>query len=130
MRCGLFAIDAEPQPDLLAGRNRRNPHGAARTIVEAQEDMRVVLEPPTRYHGLQVGGQRRRASAGDEFAQVEAMRAEIADDEGGASLRQAACLLSPSPGPDSQPSANSTCKTRTAPSAPASISVRASRTIG
>ena len=50
--------------------------------------MRVVLEPPTRYHGLEVGGQRRRASAGDEFAQVEAMRAEIANDEGGDSPRR------------------------------------------
>jgi hypothetical protein len=46
------------------------------------------------------------------------------------SVRQAACLLSPSLGPDSQPSANSTCTMRTAPSSPASISARASRTIG
>jgi len=64
---------------------------------------------------------------------VEALRAEIANDEGGASLcriRAPGRLLSPSPGPDSQPSVNSTCTTRTAHGAPASISARAYRTIG
>jgi hypothetical protein len=92
--------------------------------------VRVIFETSARDHGLQVRGQRRHAPAGDELAKVEAMGAEIADDEGSAGLRRAACLLSPSLGPDSQPSANSTGTMRTAPSSPASISARASHTIG
>jgi hypothetical protein len=55
-------------------------------VVEAQEDMRVVLEPPPQHHGLQVGRQPRRASAGDEFTQGK--RAEIGNEEGGAGLRR------------------------------------------
>ena len=103
-------------------------------VVEAHEDMRVVLKPPTRHHGLQVGCQLNCPSAGDEFARVEAMRAEIGDDEGGPSLRRirtpGRLLAIVFEGLDNQPSANATCTTRTAPSAPASISARASRTIG
>ena len=63
------------------------------------------------------------------------MGAEIADDEGGAGLRRIGApgrlLAFGFAGAGySQPSANSTCTTRTAPSSPASISARASGTIG
>ena len=49
--------------------------------------MRIVLKPSSRHHRLQVRCQRDHATLGDEFAEVETMSAEIADDKGVAGLR-------------------------------------------
>ena len=81
-------IDADAQAVLVPGATWLHQSMPLRAGGEAQHHVGVVVEPPARHEGVQVGGQVGDLVAGDEVGEVVGMGADVADRAGGAGARR------------------------------------------
>ncbi len=85
---GLAAVDAHAQRVLVARCDLARPQHALRTFGVAQQHMGVVVQPPARHEGVEVGADLGQIEADDEPRQVLGMRADVAQRPAGAGLRR------------------------------------------
>src|SRR4029077_12322458 len=78
----------KPQPVLVAGRHLARPQRAARAALEAQQDLRVVVEPAARDKARQVGTHRVEREPRDEAGEMVGVRADVAQRAARSRLRR------------------------------------------
>src|SRR5919108_2911870 len=79
LESALVAVDPDLEVVLIAGRDLACPEHAPRAARIAQKDIAVVVDPPPRDEGREVGAQPFELQAGDERRKVIGMAADVAD---------------------------------------------------
>ena len=74
-----FAGDAEPQRVFGAGGDLACPDHPLRAAVETQEDCRVVIQPPSRLEGGEVGKNGLNSKPRNKCGEIYGMRSDIRD---------------------------------------------------
>ena len=118
-----FAPDANIQIVLLADANLGRMQDALGAVVQTQQDVDVVVEPPAFDENRRVGRQFLDLQAGDVFDQIFGMSPDVADAPAraalGGSVRQTACFCPvASSNVANQPCGYSTTTLRTLPNLP------------
>src|SRR5690349_20168016 len=79
LQARFLAVYAQSQAVLVAWRDLAAPQHAARAVVEAQQDVNVVVESATRHEPAQVCRQLARLEPGDEAREVVRVCADVAE---------------------------------------------------